>query len=373
MSDPEGVGAWEVMKARLPPLPAETQARLDALMKRARKPLAPGDPRRHHFLPQFFQRRFADDEERLVVVRVDGGCQRLTHIRNIAVVSDLYTLVDEEVGETVALERVLAEMDAQAAGALQRLVNSTSVPDDSDRGTLACWLAFQSVRDPYTRRTMEALADQVFKLDLSRAAEPEVARARLRRVHGREPTDEEVGEIVDAATHLDEIEVTPHQNDFIKIMLDTGLAMVPHFLRRKIVLLRFREPGLVLCDRPIALRQYDRHRRPGRGFGVIDADEILVPLDRRTAMALHNDPMIGEAIIDDPPVSVDDFNQCIVSNANAEVYCHPADVVRLEALELPMPGRPLIMVDETTRSSVNTDGVNSAPIRKRHRRYRGRQ
>jgi hypothetical protein len=65
--DPHGVNAWEALKAKLPARTTEEQAAFDTMMALALQPLAQGDPRRHHFIPQFFLRRFANDADQLVV------------------------------------------------------------------------------------------------------------------------------------------------------------------------------------------------------------------------------------------------------------------------------------------------------------------
>ncbi len=372
LEDPEGIDAWEAMKLRMPPLSPEDQARVDALLDRARQPLSPGDARRHHFIPQFFQRRFATEEDQLLVVPIVGGLRRLTHVTNIAVMSDLYTSVDVDVGETVAVETLLAEVDGLAAGVLPRLSwGFPFPPTELDRGNLAMWLALLHVRDPHTRRTMEAMTEHLLKLDLSLAANPDVARDRIRANLDREPTDEEVEEAVHAATHLDEFEIGPHQNDLIKLMLDSALAMVPHLAQRLYLVMRFPEPSLLFCDRPLVLFQRSENQQPGRGLGIIDADEILLPIDRSTVLILHNDPDIGERILGAPPgYTVESLNQIIVSNAAAEVYCHPDDEHRLQSLEFPEPGRPLLRATVGSWFTASIDGVNAPPRRRRHRRWR---
>jgi hypothetical protein len=86
------------------------------------------------------------------------------------------------------------------------------------------WIAFLAVRDPFIRRTMKAMADQAYKLDLLLARTPDAARTRLRETLEREPSEVEVDDLVHAANDLDEFEVQPHQNEFIKLMLDARRA-----------------------------------------------------------------------------------------------------------------------------------------------------
>jgi hypothetical protein len=128
LEDPTGIDAWEAMKLTMPPLTDEEQARCDAFVAQIRRPLAPDDPRRHHFIAQFFQRRFADANERLMVVRLDNpNNPRSQHISDIAVWRDLYTHVDEDVGETVAVEKILAVIEGNAAHALRAFDSGVSL------------------------------------------------------------------------------------------------------------------------------------------------------------------------------------------------------------------------------------------------------
>ncbi len=239
LEDPEGIlDAWEAMKLRAGPRSPEDQARLQAFLDRVLKPLAPGDPRRHHFIPEFFLRRFAGDDERLAVVPIDGGRSKMRHVSRIAVVNDLYTSIDVEIGETVALERILAQADGEAAAAIARLSGGVFPPSSEDRATLAIWLALLAVRDPHTRRQMEALYDSSLKFDLSLVAEPEAARVRLRENLDREPSDEEVADLVDAANDLDSFEMVPHQNELLTQILDGALSVTPHLMRRLYTVVR---------------------------------------------------------------------------------------------------------------------------------------
>lgn len=371
LEDPDGIDAWEAMKRARPPMSAEDRAALEALEKRIRRPVAAGDPRRHHYIPEFFQKRFATADEQVAVVPLRGDRYRLVHVSRVAVMRDLYTMIDVEIGETVAVERLLAEVDGQAAGAIGRLTGGRFPPGPDDRATLAMWFALLGVRDPHSRRRMEALADSVYKMDLALVAHPDAARTRLRQNLGREPTAEEVGDLVDAASDPGSFEVVPHQNAFIRQMLDSALAMFPHLLRRQYVIVRYPKPGLVFCDRPVILHQRPENRDPLRGVGVINADEIWLPLGRDTALILHSDPIVGERVMEAPDGrSADDFNQAMVLNAIAEIYCHPDDVERLADLQFPPAERPLMTLTGGDWFSGTTDGINDPPQRTRHRRYR---
>jgi hypothetical protein len=220
---------------------------------------------------------------------------------------------------------------------------------------------------------MEALADQTFKLDWSLIRDEEGARARLRETReGEEPSDEEVAELLDAVSDLDSFEIAPHQNQLVVMALQTAMALVPYLLSRHVTVLRFPENGIIVTDDPIYLFQRPENRVPFVGLGPANADELWIPLDRRTGLILHTDDVVGDTIMDAPPdFTVDRWNQAIVSRAHNEAYCHPEDVERLDFLDFPDRNRPLFEVmDAGSWLRGSTDGVNTPPERRRHHRYR---
>lgn len=219
---------------------------------------------------------------------------------------------------------------------------------------------------------MEAMADHLMKMQLSLIHDEAAARAYLSDDDGSDADAESVKSLLDTVDELDDLEFVPHQNEMIRNMLDFALQATPFFLGRFWAVVKFPEAGLVLTDRPVVLYQKPENRSERLGVGVGNADEIWMPLDRRTALILHGDEIVGERVIKVPPKhSVDDFNQVVVAQAGSEVYCHPEDVWRLHRLDLPQPDRqPLVQVSGADWVKGDTDGVNAPPKRAGHMRYR---
>jgi hypothetical protein len=337
-----------------------------------RTPLAPGDPRRHHYVPKFYLRRFAADDQ-IVRVRFDKPRLRDTlHVNDVAVMRDLYTTIDVDVGETVAVERILAVVDGAASSAIARLALGVLFPPQrADQLALALWLSMLHVRGPSARRWMEAMADHTMKMQMSLVHDEASARAHLRGDDGTEPDDETVKALLETVESMDEWEITPHQNEMVQQMLDLGLKATPFFLGRRWAVVKFPENGLVLTDKPVVLYKKPENRSPFMGVGLASADEIWLPLDRSTALILHTDEVIGDRVFPAPAgVTVDTFNQMVVGQAYQEVYCHPDDVARLKRITLPKSNRPLMQASGTDWVKGKTDGVNEPLNRTGHRRYR---
>ena len=354
---------------------SRTEKRVDDLLARARVPLQAVNHECTTGFPQFYQRRFANEWDQLWVTPIDGSKGRLANVTDIGVQRDLYTIIDKDVGESVSVEHLLASIDGDTASAFARLATRFFRPPlNKDRAMVAYWLAFQHVRDPFARRQMEAISDVMYRTNLKPASNPRVAKERLTRNLGQPPTPEEIDEMTETARNIDGYEISFHRNEYVRMMLDEAHAMMPHFLTRFFTVFHWSTPGLVLCDRPVSLVQAEQNRKPGRSFGVIDSDEVLVPLDRQTALILHRDPVIAQCIVEDPDgYTIDEFNQITVSNAAREIYCHPNDVSRLSGLEFPKPDAPVLLVEADPRMAVKADGVNATPTRRAHRRYRQRR
>jgi len=69
-------------------------------------------------------------------------------------------------------------------------------------------------------------------------------------------------------------------------------------------------------------------------------------------------------------MDMDTVNQAVASNAEAEIYCHPDDLSRLDRVDTQSEeARALFHVSADPTFDTGTDGVNQPPKRKRHRRY----
>lgn len=360
-------------------LPPGSDALMDAIARKMasamRQPLAPGDPRRHHFIPKFFQRRFAKDDQ-LIRVRLDNRTERRpANVNDIAVVKDLNTTIDSDVGTTVAVERLLGVIDTEAVQPMERLAYGVLYPPQrKDRLALSLWLGMLHVRSPHTRRVMEALADQAIKMQLALIHDADDAREHLRNASGEDPTQDDVEQLLAGLAALDDFEFVPHQNELIEHMLRLGVESAPVFLRRYWSLAKFREPGLMLSDNPMVLYRAPQNRNPFCGVGIATADEIWMPLDRSTALMLHSDREVGERIVDGDALGfgVDAFNAAVVAFAREEVYCHPEDVDGLDRLDLKSErtDSPLMSLTGGDWMRTTTDGINSAPTRRQPRRFR---
>ena len=78
------------------------------------------------------------------------------------------------------------------------------------------------------------MADQAIKMDGSSCRNPGRGTRSATENLGREPTDQEVTDVVEMVAALDDdVEFAPHQNDFIRMMLDSAMSGFPHSIGRQ--------------------------------------------------------------------------------------------------------------------------------------------
>ena len=331
-------------------------ARAKALLDDIMTPAGPGDPRRHHYIPQFFLRRFAEGDQ-LVLMRLDDPENRvISNVANLAVWKDMYTIVADDIGETAGVERLLSIIDGGAVEPLKRLSYGVLFPPHLyDRAWLSLWILLLHVRGPKVRRVHEALLDYSSKL---------FAFIRSQDYPDTTPSE--------ARALLNDLQYVGHQNEYVRLMLMMCQPEAARLLdQRTWILLKFSSAGLILPDSPVILTGASR----STSVGIGNADEILLPLDRRTVLCLSNDQSIGDRILRDPShITIEELNEEFCQHATSEIYCHPDDVKRLKRLRLPTPGsEPLLHLNFPARageiSLLRTDGMNEPPERLTPRRY----
>lgn len=245
------------MEDLLGDFPPEVAEEVRAFIARTGGPVTPTDPRRHHYVPQFYLRRFArQDGDKSTIATVPiapPSTPRQGNVADTAVIRDFYTVVGDDNEDTVAVEKLLAMVEGAAAGPLERLAGGVFFPpNDHDRMIIGLLIALQIVRGPDARRHMEAMADLAVRMTMSLEDRRDQAIDFLRQRDGHDPTAEAVDEFFEDVQSSD-WQVVPSQNDLVKLMLEQAQALAPYVTMRKWCLVRFPEPGLVTSDRPVML------------------------------------------------------------------------------------------------------------------------
>jgi hypothetical protein len=279
--------------------------------------------RRHHIVPRFHLKRFADERGMLMRVVLPGEKRHLISVNDATVEKDFYLVEEEDGRQHDEVEKLLGMVEDPAATAISQLLDGSMWPIPPDaREAIAIWAAFQYLRSPTRRQIGNELADSITKMQIGMGGKAQI-RVRLRERDGREPTHAEVDEAWTEYSDFDSYWVEPHQNDHIKSMLDTLPMAFSMFYDRGWALFRFERRALITSDNPVVLIPADDH--PSfLGVGLRNAGGIYVPLDRRVGL-LMIDKGMPDGNVPGTTAYANDFNFRVAGNAQKAVFHHPDD------------------------------------------------
>lgn len=323
----------------------------------------PGAARRHHVVPQFLLRNFANEADELAMRRAEAPQDtRIARASNLAVSNDFYMWVDQENRLVVGLENMLGRIESDAAPAIRRLASVDPVlrlpPSDRERVLLARFVAMQFVRTPRHRRVQEALVDFVWKLDFEHIETADDIRSRF-RANGHDPSEDEVEMVAEMIEDLDNYRAVAHQNDHIQSMLDVAYHATVLLLQRHMSVLMFESPGLAMSDDPVLLIG---GTAPSGGAPGLETCELVgLPISRDVALIFHHEPTVPPFVTSEWTAA--QWNERTAAMGALELYFHPDDAPAVPT-EFQTLEQPLLMVDSSDGpGTTTTDGINSPPVR----------
>jgi len=220
-----------------------------------------GDPKTHHYLPQFYLTRFTPGgppEEHLWVLLFDPWKQWQSLLSKVAKERGFYRVENEDGVDPLAFEKSLADLESKAAPVVRSVVQTERLPPrkSDDYVALMNFLAMQAARVPATRDRMASMSDLMTNVQIQAAA-----RSRGQFEESKKALEER-GEDM---TGLDyepfskwimerRYEITHPQGEHMLWMTKMHGWILPTFYDRHwCVLVRRTEPYLVTSDNPVVL------------------------------------------------------------------------------------------------------------------------
>ena len=237
---------------------------------------------RHHYVPRFYLARFANSSEQIRQTDRLTMKSVVTNVKNCAAERDFNTFVNVEGHLDGRLEQLLTAIEHDAAPAIREVCNPLIdfPPRPEVRNAICALVAFQKARGRGTRRTIEALGDTMQKFML-RDLNREAVRERLSS-DGAPAAEDDVESTMSVISEIDNYEFLPDPNEHLGLIGPIALRICEVLLARPMFLAEFAGPILLTCDEPVSLYRYRKDTR--RGVGVLDADEIWLPLDPRRVL-----------------------------------------------------------------------------------------
>jgi hypothetical protein len=230
----------------------------------------PNQPKLHHFLPEAYLRRFADERGNLWVLDRKQGIVRRQSPEVTAAERELYTLEDDCGERDRSVESALADfVDGPGQHAL-RVLDEGAKLSGEDSGKLAIFVAALYVRTPAFLEQHRQLAEQMrgslIRGGVEAAVEPlpeSHPEAQRLRAAGGVRADELL-----AMFNAMRDERRPYHNDFVKMMINL-VPMLADAIHGLEWFIASTPPGkaFVTCDAPVIITRPPNHN-PLLGVGL---------------------------------------------------------------------------------------------------------
>lgn len=303
----------------------------------------------HHTVPQFYLRGFATDDGRITTVKLPGERRFTQKIGSTAAINHFYSIDGHPDGPD-AFERALSKLEAGAADVLRVIVDGDWPLSAAQRLTLSTFLAVQYVRGPDHRRTMEYLAAQITRLELTYTGRENVQRWAERR-YGVELDEDEAEGLWQRTTRPEGPPITMPPLAHIAQIIESANKLLPYIVGRPWTLVQFNRRPLVTSDSPVGLMP-EQGAAPWEGVGFATAQLITFPLTRKLGLIMGDGMLFAERGIlverlrageaDETKPGTTSMARLIngltVHSASEYVYHHPGDG---DALPSPLPGPTL--------------------------------
>jgi hypothetical protein len=292
--------------------------------------------KRHHYLPQFHLRGFADGET-ITTVELPGDRSYNQPVRKAASENHLYSLPGHPDGADV-FEKALSQLEGDVASIFADIVSGTWPLSEESRDTLAYFVALQMARGPEQRRNMENLARQMTRMEIGYGGRAGV-KGWAKKHLGIDADDATAARLWDEAMRPEGPPINISTAAHIEQTLELAESLHGYFSGRPWTLMQFDKRSLILSDVPVGLVRRDDDEDDWMGVGVLSAWGITFPLTRKLGL-LMNDPtylMDNDVPVEKTRAGKFDFRQAgttameklfngqTAASASMRLFHHPDD------------------------------------------------
>lgn len=243
------------------------------------------NPKRHHFLPEFYLHKFARDGYVWVYDRKEDSYRR-QQPKNTAVIGHYYAITSETGERDYDIERMLSQFEGRAKTAIQTLEAGQEI-NPEQRADLAYYLAFQHTRTPRFEREIDEMADAVHKILLKEMV-PTVEAAEI-VFKCKEKKSDVTAESMYKFIHEEQFSMKGSRNNTISLMLDqTSRASKDIALMDWVVVHAVRGCSFITTDSPIGYVVPEKFIRSGEPVIGLGSEKItkLFPLTQKVALLI---------------------------------------------------------------------------------------
>lgn len=252
----------------------------------------PRQPRRHHYVPQFYLIGFTKSGTREGTLHVLDQ-QRLKQwsstAANVAVENGFYTVETGASGDAALLEKTLSRLETYFAPVVRAIAKERSLPRGEPFGTLMSFIAVTAARVPEVKNAISEFLEDAAK-------KHEIMLRQTARKDGATPQSEKKGR---SPSERNEAASLCNQTTHVRLMMDMVPTLIPLLGQRNWSLWALEDdaPDLICSDRPVSLTwviPMSGLYPPGFGLrGTV----VTVPVTRRIALVGTFEPQAAHLTI----------------------------------------------------------------------------
>ena len=230
-------------------------------------------PKRHHYIPQFFLKYFSQDQANLWVFDREKKAYRFQDTRKIASENKFYTYTVK--GKEENLEGIFGMIEGLAKPILDKLIQKSEITMQ-EKADFSMFLAALRVRIPYFKKWSEEGGEKMYKKYNQIAFSNREHVENLIKKSGKTVTKKEVDELMDFATDESKYSVKFPPGYWIKTMLTLSLDLADIFIDSNWDVYHFdRQYALVTSDNPVVLVP-PKNYHPFYGYGLATPGTVKV-------------------------------------------------------------------------------------------------
>lgn len=287
--------------------------------------------KRHHFVSQFILRGFSRDADTGFVFQMSAsgrGAPIRVPIRTAASRRRFYAVPGDDGKLSNRNEGYLALIETEAAKAIRRLLRDPSAVSPGERATIACFVAFQTMRTPVAAERTTHIANGALKMAASEYYSDRTAFARdYRERNGASASDDEIERFRQEL--VDQVRSGGVRVAGTEAALTTGFEhaaeSIPLITACDWVLLRDPDGGFVTSDRGYGMDD-PTPTYPWTAPGLLSSEssETTIPLSATACLLIRPSPMwtgssgVSERVLDQG--EVEDINLRTYGWANDYVF-----------------------------------------------------
>lgn len=256
-------------------------------------------PKRHHYLPQFYLKEFADPSDKVWLYDRETGKLWHTHVKDVCVETHYYSITKPDGSKDPSLEKIFSGMESKAKNVIDKLNKNEPITEE-EKAELAMFIAFQFVRVPGFEHEINDNAEKIMK-KMAEVAFCSEERAKIMLSKHKETNAKEHVEV----TPKELVEFVKKDGYNIVFNREFSLAMSVKLSREFydlfmqmnwVFLMAPKDKAFVTSDNPFMLLPPKNYKPGIYGVGLItEGAKKIIPLSSRVCLYMgdHGNNVLG--------------------------------------------------------------------------------